>query len=188
MAPTRLRSPWAGGEQGACDCWRETPWHPLCRGEPEALVAERLAQITELGLMVCGSPQSCWERGKSRCSLRVWGTCRWGSTHIHTSASPQFPGKEPGPQILLCVGEPAEGAGSEPACRAELQSQPNQPEGPSRMRRNGTSSEKLHLLLPGPGAVPSWLGGLLHLTLLSLQGQPGILAAGTDPYPKVKNA
>lgn len=81
----------------------------------------------------CWSPQPSREEMEKPMQPGGWlgeHACG-GRGHLHISSSLESSGKELRPQILL-EGKPAEGSGSEPACRAELQNQPNQLEGPSQ--------------------------------------------------------
>lgn len=143
--------------------------------------------------------QACWlprahghsgKRRRSQCSLRGvgWGghtgeeelvPCTTASLH---PSQPRVPWERAWIPDSVRAGKQAKGAGSKPACKAELPSQPNQPEGLPRMQERclllrEAAPRTIASPPRGPELSPPACG-LVCLTLLSVQGRSGVLAAG----------
>lgn len=150
-------------------------------------MATQLAQVTEPGLL---ASKSSWPpREEKEQPVQPGRGAAGGETvsalhaGICAHLSAESPGNEFGPQVL---GQGSRLRGLAPSRHAGHNcevSQLNQRASPGH-RRNVTSSEKLPLVPSphpqGPRAVPPDCGPLC-LTLLSVQGRSGVLAAGTSP-------
>lgn len=129
-----------------------------------------------------GAHSQAGKRWKSLCSLRGgWGSMHVGEGVTFTSLPARSPlGRSLGPRFCW-KGNWHRGLA------LSLHAGQNCKISQINLKGLPRTQEKCHLLWEAtppasrPRAVPSWLGGFLHLTFLSVQGQPGVLAAGTSP-------